>query len=133
MPDRGEDKTYRRTGLSVGKVAGTETKPFVYDFYKSPIHDIRYKISIGNSLNSEKRKNFADLEAKRLHFIPGPKYVKQPDWRDNIPERTGKFLICPRKTFTDEIMEYEKKLPAPSKFDNKEKLKKAQKICGSYL
>ena len=66
MPDRGEDRTYRRTGLSVGKVAGTETSPFVYDFYKSPIHDIRYKISIGNSLNSEKRKNFADLEAKRL-------------------------------------------------------------------
>ena len=31
LPD---DRTFRRTGLTVGKVAGTETKPFVYDFYK---------------------------------------------------------------------------------------------------
>ena len=59
--------------------------------------------------------------------------MKQSDWRDNIPGRTGKFLVRPRKTFTDEVMEYEKKLPAPSKYDNKEKLKKAQKICGNYI
>ena len=119
--------------MSVGFVAGTEkNNPFVFDFYKSPVHDTRYRISVGNSVNTRKRENFADLEAKRLNFIPGPKYVKQPDWRDNIPGRTGKFLCRPRKTFTDEVMEYEKKLPAPSKYDNKEKLKKATKICGNY-
>ena len=120
--------------MSVGLAAGTEkVSPFGFDFYKSPVHDARYRISLGNSLNIEKRKNFADLEAKRLHFIPGPKYVKQPDWRDNIPGRTGKFLVKQRKTMTDEVMEYEKKLPAPSKYDNKEKMKKSQKICGNYL
>lgn len=29
-------------------------------------------------------------------------------------------------------MEYEKKTPAPSKFDNKEALKKNMKVMGSY-
>jgi hypothetical protein len=38
-----------------------------------------------------------------------------------------------RKTFTDEIMEYEKKTPAPSKYDNKEALKKLEKVPGNYL
>lgn len=78
-------------------------------------------------------ENFADLEAKRLNFIPGPKYVKHSDWRDNIKGRAGKFLQKPRKTFSDEIMEYERKTPAPSKFDNKEQLKKLIKIPGNYL
>ena len=128
------DYTYRKTGLSVGLVAGTKTdKPFGHQFYKSPIGDTTfYKISVGNADNKEKRKNFADLEAKRLSFIPGPK-IKHSDWRENIKGRTGKFLGRERKTFTDEIMEYEKKLPAPSKFDNKEALKKLIKTPGNYL
>ena len=115
------DHTYRKTGLSVGIVAGTKLdKPFGHHFYKSPVGDtVYYKISVGNADNKEKRKNFADLEAKRLNFIPGPK-LKHSDWRENIKGRTGKFLGAKRKTFTDEVMEYEHKLPAPSKFDNKE-------------
>jgi len=102
------------------------------------MNDKMYRISVGNAHNNEKLKNFADLEAKRLEPIPGPnKYYKEKardwDWRDNIKGRTGKFLGRPRHTFTHEIMEYEKKKPAPSKFDNKEALKKLIKTPGNYL
>ena len=81
-------------------------------------------MTVGHPTNQEKRKNFADLEAKLLNFIPGPKYVQHSDWRNNIRGRAGKFLGRARTTFTDEIMDYEKKKPAPSKYDNKEALKK---------
>ena len=37
-----------------------------------------------------------------------------------------------RKTFTDDVMKFEKTKPAPNAFDNKEKMKKAMKIHGSY-
>lgn len=96
------------------------------------MNDTKYKIRNGNE-NKDKLRNFADIEAKRLSFIPGPKYVAPSDWRENIKGRSGKFLQNKRKTFTDEIMEYEKKLPAPSKYDNKEALKKLQKTPGNYL
>ena len=58
--------------------------------------------------------------------------MQHSDWRENIKGRTGKFLGADRKTFTDEVMEYENKLPAPSKFDNKEQLKKLIKTPGNY-
>lgn len=121
------------TGLSVGLVAGTEkNEPFGHSFYRSPAADTKYRISIGNATANEKLKNTFDLGAKKLNFIPGPKYLKHSDWRENIKGRTGKFLGNARKTFTDEIMEYEKKTPAPSKFDNKEALKKMIKVHGNY-
>ena len=88
---------------------------------------------MGNAVNKEKLSNFADLHALNLKYIPGPKYLKHSDWRDNIKGRKGKFLSEARKTFTDRIMEYEKKTPAPSKYDNKEQLKKQQKVTGNYL
>ena len=87
----------------------------------------------GNVTNKEKQTSFVELESKRLGFIPGPKYVNHSDWRYNIRGRSGKFLGRARKTFTDEIMEYERKTPAPSKYDNKERLKKQMKITGNYL
>ena len=128
------DKTFAKTGLTVGQLAGTERKnPFGHQFYRSPKADTKYNISIGHPCNREKRKNFADLEAKVMDYVPGPKYLKQPEWKDNIKSRQGKFLCKPRKTFTEDIMDYEKKLPAPSKFDNKEKLKKLIKTPGNYL
>ena len=78
------DRTFQKTGLSVGVVAGTtRTDPFGFDFYQSPKIDCKYRIGVGNSTNNEKRKNFADLEAKRLSFIPGPKYGQLQDWRNN--------------------------------------------------
>ena len=118
----------------MGLVAGTQrVDAFGFDFYNAPKDDLSYRISVGNAANTEKRKNFADLEAKRLSFIPGPKYVKHSDWRQNIKGITGKFLGKARKTFTDDIMEYEKKTPAPSKYDNKEALKKLDKVTGNYL
>lgn len=58
-------------------VAGTlKPSPFGFDFYTSPKVDHKYKISTGNADNKRRRENFADLEAKRLNFVPGPKYVK---------------------------------------------------------
>lgn len=83
-------------------------------------------------MNIEKNKNFTDRISNRLNYVPGPRYVQHSDWRENIRGRTGKFLGRPRTTFTDEIMKFEKTKPAPSTFDNKEKLKKMQKIPGSY-
>ena len=88
-----EDVVFRRTGLSVGLVAGTDKdEPFGFDFYRSPKVDVKYKISTGNADGKDKLRNFADIEAKRLSFIPGPKYISQADWRENIKGRSGKFL-----------------------------------------
>jgi len=78
-------------------------------------------------------KSFVEIESKRLSFVPGPKYLQHKDWRDERKGRAGKFLQNARKTFTQEIMEYEKNRPAPSKFDNYDKLKKQQKVLGNYL
>ncbi len=120
--------------MSVGLVAGTEkTEVFGHSFYRTPTADTRYRILTGNATNKEKQTSFVEKESKRLSFIPGPKYVNHSDWRYNIRGRSGKFLGRARKTFTDEVMEYERKTPAPSKFDNKEALKKKEKITGNYL
>ena len=64
--------------MSVGYVAGTDRfDPFGIQFYRSPVaDDTYYRAKLGNDMNTEKRKNFADLEAKRLSFIPGPKYCE---------------------------------------------------------
>ena len=105
---------------------------FGHDFYRSPKADLSYRITHGNSTNNEKRKNFADLHAKSKSYVPGPKYVKQEEWKERFRGNRGKFLGGARRTFTDEIMEYEKKTPAPSKYDNKEALKKKEKIPGNY-
>ena len=57
-------------------VAGTERiQPFGHSFYRSPVDDTRYRIGFGHSVNAEKNKNFTDRIAKRLSFVPGPKYV----------------------------------------------------------
>ena len=121
------------TGLSVGVVAGTaKDAPFGHSFYRSPTRDTKYRIALGNSINNEKHKSFVEIVANKLNFVPGPKYVQQQDWRENIRGRAGKFLQAQRKTFTDDVMKFEKTKPAPTAFDNKEKLKKAMKIEGSY-
>ena len=72
-----EDRTFRRTGMSVGLVAGTEkTNPFGHSFYRSPIADTRYKIAFGHSVDNQKHKNFTDRIATRLGYVPGPKYME---------------------------------------------------------
>lgn len=134
VPEPAIDKTFRTTGLSVGIVAGTQrTDAFGFDHYSSPKVDFRYRIAFGNTVQNTKLKNFTEIHSKNLAHIPGPKYVQHSDWRQNIKGRTGKFMGAPRTTFTDEIMTYEKKKPAPSKFDNKEALKKKEKVIGNYL
>ena len=81
------DRSLRIQGLSVKVVAGTtKDNPFKLDFYRSPRIDNSYRITIGGVKYNDKLKNFADLEAKRLSYIPGPnKYLKVSDWRENIP------------------------------------------------
>jgi len=119
--------------MSVGLVAGTEKNdPFGHSFYRSPIIDAKYRIAFGHSVNNEKNKNFTDRIKTRLAYVPGPKYVQHSDWRNNIKGRTGKFLQKERRTFTDEIMKFERNKPAPNTFDTKERLKKLEKIEGSY-
>lgn len=124
--------------MSVGYVAGTERlKPFetAGSNYKTPVaDDIWYRVKVGDEMNKEKRKNFADLEAKRLSFVPGPtKYMQQPDWRNNIKGRRGKFLKRERRTFTESVMKREKSNPAPSKYHNKKALKQQEKRpLGTY-
>lgn len=87
------DRTFQKTGLSVGLVAGTiKNEPFGHTFYRSPIRDNKYRIAFGHSVNVEKNKNFTDRFAGRQTFIPGSKYVQHSDWRENIKGRSGKFL-----------------------------------------
>ena len=65
--------------MSVGYVAGTEKfKPFEMAHYRTPVaDDVWYRIKVGNDMNKVERKNFADLEAKRLSYVPGPsKYIQ---------------------------------------------------------
>ena len=53
------DIVFRRTGLTVGYVAGTQRdKPFGTDEYRAPFADHAYKISTMGT-NKENRKNFA--------------------------------------------------------------------------
>ena len=124
--------------MSVGYVTGTERfRPFeaAGSDYNPPIaDDIFYRVKTGDDMNKEKRRNFADLEAKRMSFVPGPsKYMTQPDWRKNIKGKRGKFLKKERRTFTESVMKYEKKKPAPSKYYNKEALKEQDpRPLGNY-
>ena len=81
--------------------------------------------------NKEARKNFAHSAAQAKKWVPGPNYG-QTDWKLNFKGNRGKFLGKQRKTFTDDIMEYEKKLPAPSKYTNMVALKNRERIPGVY-
>lgn len=113
-------------------MAGTEkNEPFGNTYYRSPIRDTKYRIAFGHSVNVEKNKNFADRVATRLTYVPGSYYVQHSDWRENIKGRSGKFLQNQRRTFTDEVMKFEKNKPAPNAFDNKEEVKKMH-VEGSY-
>ena len=70
------DRTFQRTGLSVGLVAGTEkNEPFGHTFYRSPIRDTKYRINFGHSVNVEKNKNFTDRMKEKQTVLPGYKYV----------------------------------------------------------
>ena len=64
-------------------------------------------------------------------WVPGPNY-NQTDWKLNFRGNRGKFMLKQRKTFTDDILEYEKKLPAPSKYTNLAALKARERIPGIY-
>ena len=123
---------FRKTGLSVGYVAGTQRKKaFGFDLYNVPKADHRYKIlNLGS--NNEKRKNFAQSAADAMKWVPGPLYMGAADWKKNFPGRRGKFLEKKRTTFTDEIQEYEKKLPGPNKYPKEDCLKKKERITGVY-
>ena len=108
--------------MSVSLAAGTDKfEPFGIPFYRSPVADETTAINeknykkIGKKLRPRaltKPANFADKEAKRLSFIPGPKYGKMPDWRENVNTQQDFKLMKKRKTFTDDVMEYEKQKPA---------------------
>lgn len=119
--------------MSVGYVAGTERdKPFGFDLYNAPAADHRYRIeTLGK--NDEKRKNFAQTQADSLKWVPGPKYVEMPNWTQNIKGSRGKFLKKARKTFTDDVIDYEKKLPGPNRYTNMQAMKKnMERIPGVY-
>ena len=89
---------------------------------------------MGSAPCKDKLKNFTQRVSDNKSFSHGPnKYIAHSDWRENIKGRRGKFLGAPRTTFTESVMKYEKNKPAPNAFDNKEKLKKMEKIEGNYL
>ena len=72
------------------------------------------------------------MRAEKYKWVPGPQYVGATDWKTNFPGRRGKFLEKKRTTFTDDIMDYEKKLPAPSKYINMGAMKRRERIPGVY-
>ena len=118
----------------MGAVAGTENiEAFGHSFYRTPVHDNFMRLKTGHFNNREKNKSFVDKIAMNLQYIPGPKYVKLPQWPEQRkPDQYGAFLKGPRTTFTESIMKAEKNTPAPNKYDNKEELKKLDKILGNY-
>ena len=86
-------------------------------------------------MNKEKQQCFVDIISDNLKQVPGPKHLKQVDWKEwSISHNRRGFFSKggPRNTFTDEVMKIEKNKPAPSKFDNKEQLKKLDKVPGNY-
>ena len=72
------------------------------------------------------------MAARRNSWIPGAKYLEIKDWAKTYKGANGKFGVKPRKTFTEEVMESEKGKPAPTKYDNKEALKRQIKVIGNY-
>lgn len=67
-----DDMTFKRTGLSVGVVAGTQdTLFFGFEPYTIPVADCRYKIS---SVPNQKGKRVVEFvhTAKKRSYIPAP-------------------------------------------------------------
>ena len=123
--------------VPINVMANTARKDkFGIDFYNNPKEDLFYRISMGHGTNKEALKNFADIQAKKKQFIPGPKYVQHADWRDNHKFNIGRFLKKPRDTFTDDVMKFEKTKPAFGRYEADDKNRKAsnqRKITGNYL
>lgn len=65
-------------------------------------------------MDKQKIKNFAELEAKRKAFIPGPNYNTTYDWTKMIPSKTGQFQKSQRITLAGEIIKNkDKTTPSP--------------------
>ena len=146
------DVVMKRTGLSIGEVAGTQReKVFGVDFYKNPKADHKYRI-LGSAGVRKKRMAFTDIEANFKKWVPSPNQFKQTNWKygshmpiSNLETHTlqsgevrrGVFSNRPRTTFTEEVMKAEKIKPAPSHYqwnnlDKKTQRDKNYRINGSY-
>ena len=123
------DVVMKRTGLSIGVVAGTQReKVFGVDYYKNPKADHKYRI-LGSAGVRKKRLAFTEIESNFKKWVPSPNQFKQTNWKygahmpiSNLDTHTlqsgevrkGVFSNRPRTTFTEEVMKAEKIKPAPS-------------------
>lgn len=80
----------KRTGLSVGYVAGTErNRVFGVDFYKNPKADTKYrilgsaeyKLEAASSKKPRIRPAFTDIISKQKQWVPGSNQFKQTNWK----------------------------------------------------
>lgn len=111
------DMLFRVTQIPVNLVARTcRTHEFGFVPYEVPVDDHKYKIP--NMAKTQlKRSNFADEHARSKSWVPGPKYLEQKNWKTNFKLNRGCFLKKPKRTFTAEIMEQQKKTVAPNAYE----------------
>lgn len=90
---RQEDIIFKRTGLSVGVVAGTQTtNVFGFEPYHVPVEDLKYRIQNSGMPKLKRVIEFEKVALKNKRF-PGPDhYLKQANWEKNFPQKQGQFL-----------------------------------------
>jgi hypothetical protein len=130
------DIVLKGTGMTVGYVAGTQReKPFGFDLYNAPKADHKYEMRTMTNWREARRSQAHDYGRARS-WMPAPsKHSNQPDWRKNIPLKTGCFLKKQRETFTAEVLRVEKPKPGPNKYTNfkqMEGIEGGSKIMGVY-
>lgn len=85
---RQEDMVFKRTGLSVGVVAGTETNNvFGFEPYHVPVEDLKYRIQNSGMPKLKRVIEFEKVALKNKKF-PGPDhYLKQRNWEKNFTQK----------------------------------------------
>ena len=107
---------------------------FGFDFYNPPKVERAYLQARIVQIGKAKLPNFAEIEAKRKSFVPGPpNYNTTLDWsKDNIKGNRGRFLKSPRMTIAQEIIKNKDKgTPSPGQYDSLQ-WKNHERVIGNF-
>ena len=100
------DGVFRRTGLSVGVVTGTDRTNRVFGFepYIVPARDNKPHTANGKFAKGKRVIEFEEDALKFKLFPACNKHNKQKDWLKNFNLHRGEFLKGPKVTFTEATM-----------------------------
>jgi len=100
------DVVFRRTGLSVGVVTGTDKSNAVFGFepYIVPVRDNKPHTANGKFALGKRVIEFEADALKNKNMPACNKHNKQRDWLKNFNQNRGVFLKGPKVTFTGETM-----------------------------